>query len=69
MKSLPPGCILRPEDVPLAQVGNLIMSPSRQEPVLIADCVPVARQIAAALNTQARSESADVGPDGWLKLQ
>jgi hypothetical protein len=61
--------ILGQDDFPLAQVGNLIMSPTRSEPVLVCDCVAVARQVARVLNYQARSESRLFHADDWLKLQ
>ncbi len=64
-----PGAILGPDDFPLAQVGNLVMSPGRTDPVLVCDCVPVARQITRVLNGQAWSEARLLIADDWLKLQ
>lgn len=64
-----PDSILGPDDFPLAQVGNLVMSPGRVGPVLVCDCVPVARQITRVLNSQARSETRLLIADDWLKLQ
>lgn len=61
--------LLGPDDFPLAQVGNLIMSPSRRDPVLVCDSVPIARQVTRVLNTQAKSEARLFHADDWLKLQ
>lgn len=59
--------LLTVDDFPLAQVGNLIMSPRQREPVLVASSVPIARQIAFALNVQAAQDAGfELRLEPWL---
>jgi hypothetical protein len=62
--------ILTADDFPLAQVGNLIVSQRRREPVLVASSVPIARQVAFALNVVAAQDAGfSLSLEPWLVLQ